>query len=1398
MASDPMEQILVGMGIDLSPVESAGDKIAEMLAKLNMMSVQLAASTNQAGTAQQTKLTESLALAEELVKVATQAAIAEAQKEKELQRQTDELKKQILERKADTASSQASTAAERTKQATLQAETAEIQKQRVLRQSETAEIQKQTAEIRQQQLLQKQGASGGGTSGFNLGSLVQGLLGGQGLSSAFAGALAGSLIPAIASALYDKVSAVIGLAAATGKMAESQSNVAERTGLSIKEVGIFTQVAENAGISAHAFTSSMRGLSKALSDNTDEGRVAKRAMSELGIVVHDQFGALLPASEMWFRIAEGIGRVPTSAGRADAAMKILNRSGLELLPVLNDSLRTTFTELDKLGVGFSESGAKKALEFDNALDLLDTKMNVLKRQAGELAVAIAGIFVNDKINVDKNGRTSIPGLSQPNYLPDNAPLPSLDLDPLHAFDKQGKGTALTPEQFDAVTKVLRKKQIDEILSNGLQELRLTKELEKEKKAQADAEKEANVEAVAAHHARVEALEDEIKNIKVLPDLRRKLDEQQAQGRLQAGEHYLSYQKQLLAEETTLENNRYKDGEVSLKEHLEKQNALARTSYDYDLQQLNIVAVTREEALNRQRQKISEDLAHQRITPQESALQNQTIGVESAAVRTKYEADKETAAQNLKIRLTRIAEQGDADARNARKNAIDSELRLEENRIQNLERLNRKLYDDGLRGADAYLAAQTDLIERAARLQIEAEQKKHTLFEEKNAATESQLKGSLARIVEQAKQHLQELADTEAQIRAQAAQQYGDRVGGLESRLEFVQSRPGASPSAGRDVVHQIAGTLEAQRAALESALSVATPYSATWNRIYQSIEGVYFRQVKYNDELRKMNDVLIPISSLFDTIGRSIQQNFHSGFAQNLAQQVQAGAQILQKSSELGRIIRGDVTGAKDPAIARLEVAASGVFKKAENSATSLVAPFHSLAGAAADATTRLEKLAGINTEESGTPNFSTDVSAEGGTSEASDKIQIFVSKTVAAIQALDGFANSILGAKSAISGGIGGALGGAGLGNTISTALGFTGPIGSIVGAIGGGIAGIITGSKNAKVQRQIDRMNEQYKALMNDFAVNTNNLQGTINQLQSLITSARQQQANSKKGNDKFQQVIDQYSDQLRQLENQQRQLIRNLDEQLAILTAPEGSRELLSNLSSILKQYQQFEGAAKSVEDLANAHLFLTESLNQYEDNLSHQLAQDNEQAIQDALQLNDLLTQRTDLYRNFDNQIQSVLTQGVLVRQPTRAQTAGQQIATLKTDYDRQKQTLDAQIAATTYKVDVERRVFDIATTRIGLETQLLALQNRQADLDIQRISALRDLVAQLRSGDFSSGALGALLGAIPGITGGPNNIGNTLNGTPTTPSGPPTAQDLFAEAYQERAAMGYGDFRAQNF
>jgi hypothetical protein len=368
--------------------------------------------------------------------------------------------------------------------------------------------------------------------------------------------------------------------------------------------------------------------------------------------------------------------------------------------------------------------------------------------------------------------------------------------------------------------------------------------------------------------------------------------------------------------------------------------------------------------------------------------------------------------------------------------------------------------------------------------------------------------------------------------------------------------------------------------------------------------------------------------------------------------------------------------------------------------------------------------------------------------SKGTDAIGQFSEKLQIAAQGITSFVGALTSAKSGVGGAIAGGQGGAGLATAVSGALGDTiskgmGQAMPLIGAAVGMLLGGILGAKNAAAQQEMDELKETYKEIDASYTSGNATLATTIQKLQQLIAEAESDMASSKKGGSQFQDLINQYNDQLQQYLDQQASLMRQMDQQVALLTLPNEGADYsgyISSLQSVITQYEQYAGAAQTAAQTMQAQTYLQQSLASYTQQWTQQLQQDQTQAVQDALQLNNLIEQRNELLQQTAQNERNILEQGVLTRQQTFAQSKAQQLAQTQYQANLQLEQMDQQIDLNTAKVDAEKQVFDLATTRIGLEAQLLQLQEAQTGRSMQQIAALANIVTTMNGGVDSNGSL----------------------------------------------------------
>ena len=184
---------------------------------------------------------------------------------------------------------------------------------------------------------------------------------------------------------------MLSLAHGAAEAAHEQVNMAERTGLTVQEVSGFSRAAKVMGVDIHGMVTSMRTLSQALSDNGEEGKKGKQVLSELGVTAYNATGEMKPMGQLWMEIAEGLSGIENPAKRADAAIKLFGRGGLELLPLLRGNFKELVSEVQQFGLQ-SDVSAQQAAHFQEELNKLSVAWGALKTSMGRKAIGVIEVL----------------------------------------------------------------------------------------------------------------------------------------------------------------------------------------------------------------------------------------------------------------------------------------------------------------------------------------------------------------------------------------------------------------------------------------------------------------------------------------------------------------------------------------------------------------------------------------------------------------------------------------------------------------------------------------------------------------------------------------------------------------------------------------------------------------------------------------------------------------------------------------------------------------------------------------------------------------------------------------------------------------------------------------------
>ena len=330
------------------------------------------------------------------------------------------------------------------------------------------------------------------------------------------------------------------------------------------------------------------------------------------------------------------------------------------------------------------------------------------------------------------------------------------------------------------------------------------------------------------------------------------------------------------------------------------------------------------------------------------------------------------------------------------------------------------------------------------------------------------------------------------------------------------------------------------------------------------------------------------------------------------------------------------------------------------------------------------------------------------------------------ATQVVGGFQQALSGAGGPAKSALAGAGAGFQLGSMIP------GPAGAVVGGVAAGVGAII-GVFSGKAEEQTQKVSKEliaaFQAVGTEVQNGSQTLVGGIQSMQALITTTVSELTGAKGGKQELEALLPQMEQSLTALQQQQQSILKAFDEKLEVASAPTAYQDSLSQIQSIIDQYQQYIQAGGSV---ANANQFLQQSFQSLAQQGINSLNQSEQDAINNALQYNDLLLQRQNLIQSTNLQIQSIMNQGVAVRQTPEGVTKAVQIEQVVQQATNQQDQLNEEISVSQYKLQNEQQIFNLATTRIGLEQQLVILQNQQTNQQLEQVEALGSVVNSLKT------------------------------------------------------------------
>jgi hypothetical protein len=170
--------------------------------------------------------------------------------------------------------------------------------------------------------------------------------------------------------------------------ADEMSKAASKIGIPIDELSRLKYAADLSGVSFEGLQTSVGRLSRVMVDAKNGNKGAIESFAELGISATKADGSLKSSTEVLKEISDRFATMPDGAQKTATAMKLMGRSGANMIPLLNggsEALGNLLAEADQFGQVFSkEMGANAELFNDNISRL----KGVFASLAAQIATAL--------------------------------------------------------------------------------------------------------------------------------------------------------------------------------------------------------------------------------------------------------------------------------------------------------------------------------------------------------------------------------------------------------------------------------------------------------------------------------------------------------------------------------------------------------------------------------------------------------------------------------------------------------------------------------------------------------------------------------------------------------------------------------------------------------------------------------------------------------------------------------------------------------------------------------------------------------------------------------------------------------------------------------------------------
>lgn len=179
--------------------------------------------------------------------------------------------------------------------------------------------------------------------------------------------------------------ALFAVAKSTANYGDELFKTAQKVGIQVEALAGLQHAAQLADVDHQQLQLGLQGLSRAMIDAAQGAGEGMEAFRRVGVSATDAQGRVRPMQDVLLDLADVFARSQDGAGKTEVAMKLLGKSGVEMIPFLNQGkagIRELMDEARRLGLVMSEDDAKAAEAFNDELTRLQAALKGMTLAVG--------------------------------------------------------------------------------------------------------------------------------------------------------------------------------------------------------------------------------------------------------------------------------------------------------------------------------------------------------------------------------------------------------------------------------------------------------------------------------------------------------------------------------------------------------------------------------------------------------------------------------------------------------------------------------------------------------------------------------------------------------------------------------------------------------------------------------------------------------------------------------------------------------------------------------------------------------------------------------------------------------------------------------------------------------